>query len=381
MPSPRVISTAVDNPDPHGVEQFFSKLGKDIRDKQDQNEIGNLIGQYQQNRQDANAWEDLQLGLEKSSISPTKRLQTQKSLNDVQKNVIERDKVLNAEVKAMQDQHIKNLENQKTEQKEKNKLEREENEKIEKRNKEVLETETILTQSGVDPEEAKRLSSLISPATARTMVKPVKSPKGAKEKFEEGLAGEASKEVPKMEQAIAKGKDALTNIDRIETLATENLKGLKGYVKAAFNTEAAAEVNTLGATNLETVIKLFNPVGALPTQKLNWIRSTFSVSPWDNLSTIKGKLNTQKIITQQSIDRAEERNKLLKKYYGNIPEDVSKEFDKKTEDILNGLEKKYSPSQGKKAPEGKVRVKDKKTGQTGSVTPYPGMEEKYDVLE
>lgn len=98
MPQVQVINTTRDKPDPTGVEEFFSKLGKDYKDKEDQVEIGKLIGEYQQNRQDANAWEDLQLGLEKSNISPSKRLQTQQSLNEMKKTIIQRDKSLNEKV-------------------------------------------------------------------------------------------------------------------------------------------------------------------------------------------------------------------------------------------------------------------------------------------
>lgn len=98
MPQLQVVNTTRDEPKPNGVPEFFSKLGKDYKDKQDQVEIGNLINEYQQNRQDANAWENLQLNLEKSNISPSKRLETQKSLNDMKKVIIEKDKALNSKV-------------------------------------------------------------------------------------------------------------------------------------------------------------------------------------------------------------------------------------------------------------------------------------------
>lgn len=99
MPGLQVVNTTRDKPDPTQLEQFFSKLGKDYRDKQDKADVNKLLNEYQQNRQDANAWEDLQLGLEKSNISPTKRLETQASLNEMKKVIIERDKALNAKVK------------------------------------------------------------------------------------------------------------------------------------------------------------------------------------------------------------------------------------------------------------------------------------------
>lgn len=98
MPQVQVVDTTPRNPDPSGVQEFFSKLGKSFKDQQDRVEIGELLEQYKQNREDANAWEDLQLGLESSTISPTKRLQTQQSLNEMKKLIIEKDKALNAKV-------------------------------------------------------------------------------------------------------------------------------------------------------------------------------------------------------------------------------------------------------------------------------------------
>lgn len=99
MPQVQVVDTTENQPEPTGLENFFSKLGKSYKDDSDRVQIGSLINEYKQNRQDANAWEDLQLGLETSTISPTKRLETQRSLNEMRKQITERDKSLNAQVK------------------------------------------------------------------------------------------------------------------------------------------------------------------------------------------------------------------------------------------------------------------------------------------
>ena len=101
MPQVQIVNTEaneVPNRAEENLKTFFTKLGKDYKDKKDTAEIGSLIDEYKNNREDANSWEDLQLGLEKSTISPTKRLETQKSLNEMKKLVIEKDKALNARV-------------------------------------------------------------------------------------------------------------------------------------------------------------------------------------------------------------------------------------------------------------------------------------------
>lgn len=98
MPQVQVVDTTENKPEPTGVQEFFSKLGKSYKDEADRVEIEKILDEYKANRQDANAWEDLQLNLEKSNISPSKRLETQKSLNEMKKLIIEKDKALNGKV-------------------------------------------------------------------------------------------------------------------------------------------------------------------------------------------------------------------------------------------------------------------------------------------
>ena len=98
MPQVQTVDLTPREPEPTGVQEFFSKLGKSYKDQADRVEIGALLDKYKQNRDDANAWEDLQLGLEASTISPSKRLETQQSLNQMRKLITERDKALNAKV-------------------------------------------------------------------------------------------------------------------------------------------------------------------------------------------------------------------------------------------------------------------------------------------
>ncbi len=113
MPSLQIVNTTRDKPEPTGVPEFFSKLSESYKEKQDQDTIGNLISEYQGNREKANAWEDLQLGLEKSNIGPTKRLQTQQRLDQIKKNIIEQDKALNSRyAKGMKSQEDREVEKQ-----------------------------------------------------------------------------------------------------------------------------------------------------------------------------------------------------------------------------------------------------------------------------
>lgn len=80
------------------LKTFFTKLGKDYKEKSDRDEIGKILGEHERNRKDADNFEKTQLALEKSTISPSRRLEAQKTLNETQKLIIDRDKALNAKV-------------------------------------------------------------------------------------------------------------------------------------------------------------------------------------------------------------------------------------------------------------------------------------------
>jgi len=203
----------------------------------------------------------------------------------------------------------------------------------------------------------------------------------ADEKFDVTLAGESAKQVKELDTIIAETGDVLSNLDREEELAGE-LTGATGVFKATFNTSDAAEMRTLSASNLKPIMKIYNPAGALPTAKLNWIRDTYAVSPWDNRYTMAGKIKTQRTLATQARERAIARRDLIHQYKGQIPPQVQKQFDEETVAILDTIEQESKKGQksDKKAPEGKVRVKDKATGKMGSVTPYEGMEAKYERL-
>ena len=328
MPSPSYIP-APQNESPLGdiLSSFVTKNNQNVREQKETDAISEIIERHKQDGQ--NIQGRLDSIISDQRLGPTKKTELVKQTMEMAKY---------------------NTELQKKAQAEADKEKKKENNKAQLR--------YIEKKYGLEPGSGDAYED--NPSAFAQVAKPdkaVNTPKGPKEKYEETIAVENAKEVPKLEQSIAKGSDILSNIKTIEDLATNNLSGIPGYVKAGFNTEAAAQLTTLGATNLDTVIKLFNPAGTLPTAKLNWIRDTFSVSPWENLSTIKGKLNTQKIIANQSIARAKERLALIKKYHGNIPDNVEQKFDEDTSSLLDVLEEQYSPEKKSGRP-GFVKIKD-----------------------
>ncbi len=131
-------------------------------------------------------------------------------------------------------------------------------------------------------------------------------------------------------------KSAQQNIVRIKDLS-KNLTGFSGYRKALFNTSEAAEFNTLGASLLEPVIKVFNPSGALPTAKLNWIKDQFQPRALELSSTIQGKISTMERLNSQAIQRAEDKINLFKNFNNNPPESEIMKFDQQSEKIINDI--------------------------------------------
>jgi len=131
---------------------------------------------------------------------------------------------------------------------------------------------------------------------------------------------EAKNELPKIEST-------LSNINRLREIGKTQLGGTSGYIKSAFNTSSAAEYNTLGATLLDPIIKIFNPVGAVPVTKLDWIKNTFRTNSSDTQSTQEGKLATLERLSNQAKERALAKIKLFNDFNGNPPESEVLKFD------------------------------------------------------
>jgi len=163
---------------------------------------------------------------------------------------------------------------------------------------------------------------------------------------------EAIREVPKLQ-------NTLQNIGRLNELG-EKLTGFEGYVKSAFNTESAAEYNTLGASLLDPVIKIFNPAGTLPQKKLEWIRDTFSPKASDLQSTQKGKIATIERMANQALERAQQKIKLFDDFNGDPPASEVLKFDNESEKIITDFidKKQYISELEKETPEGKILMLD-----------------------
>ena len=170
MPQIQVIDSTPRKQEPSEVQQLFSKLGATYKDNEDRVKIGNMIQDYKKNREDGNAWENLQLDLETSDISPTKRLETQKSLNEIRKGVSEKDKALNDQIKSQ----LANIE----------KKDKQQKAKLDEL-KSQSSVEQLYLESGYEPEEAARLAKFDSPTIAVAKAKEKNKKNEAQQKEQE----------------------------------------------------------------------------------------------------------------------------------------------------------------------------------------------------
>lgn len=162
----------------------------------------------------------------------------------------------------------------------------------------------------------------------------------ADEAFDVSRAKAGSKEITKLEESIPKARDAIKNLDRITEISGSYWSGTAGpggYVKTLLNTESAAELRSLGLTAIEPILKMFNPVGAIPTQKIKLIQEQFQPNPGDTQSTIQGKVNSLKRIANQGLARAEQRLALLEKHKGRPPAGELVKFDRDSEQLLDAI--------------------------------------------
>ncbi|CAB4126516.1 hypothetical protein UFOVP80_15 [uncultured Caudovirales phage] len=154
--------------------------------------------------------------------------------------------------------------------------------------------------------------------------------------LEKSKAAIEAKKYSEAVDQVGKIDSTLDNINYLRQLAPK-LRGITGYGKAALKTKDASEFNSIGLSLIEPILKIFNPVGAIPIAKINLIRSQFAPKASDLASTIQGKLNALERIAQQGKARAEERIALYESYEGTPPPEEVKKFEKETERELDKL--------------------------------------------
>jgi hypothetical protein len=154
--------------------------------------------------------------------------------------------------------------------------------------------------------------------------------------FAKGRASLGAKKFEEAQTLYEKSKQATAGINRIEEL-NKQLGGLGGYFNALRKGGKATELNALGLAALEPVIKIFNPVGAIPTQKIELLKEKFAPKATDFSATIEGKARALKRISKMSEERALKTMQLYAQYDGAPPVDALLQFNKESEKELDKI--------------------------------------------
>lgn len=315
----------------------FSKRRKENQiEKQDTDALSDIYKKYQnEGRNIETALMDIQ---SRPGISPTARVNSANQLLELHK--------MNTEVqkKAKEELRKEDLEKQKVEiaraKAEKEADAKKDKDAADKAERERVQRSVRELYRGVLPDdEAERRSQFDSEATARSVVSQKSKPEKAapKSEFQKTIEKKSAEQLIKLEEDIPKAEDALSNLDRIEEISNKYLKGISGYAKAFIGTESAKEMENLGFTAIEPIIKLFNPVGPIPVQKLKIIREEFQPKATDMQTTVAGKINALRRIGNQAVARAKERVRIIRQFEGNPPEEVIKTFDNESENLRDAI--------------------------------------------
>ena len=138
------------------------------------------------------------------------------------------------------------------------------------------------------------------------------------------------KEWLKANDDLFKAEQALQSLDKIDKLG-ETINST-GYLSTALNPTARAEYKSLSKAVVEPVLKLYNPAGPIPQEKLKWVEETFVASPWDSRWTQKGKNTAMRVIAEQGRDRAKQRIRLLQ---GDASEQELQKYDQESEQLMD----------------------------------------------
>lgn len=101
MPQLQIVDLGHDESENEGgIMGFLNDLGSRYKEDKDKRTFNKLMGEYQKNIEEEGAYEKLQIDLMKSDIAPTKRLEMQQQLNEMQEGIIKKQKAFTDKIKA-----------------------------------------------------------------------------------------------------------------------------------------------------------------------------------------------------------------------------------------------------------------------------------------
>lgn len=193
-----------------------------------------------------------------------------------------------------------------------------------------------ITQQLELPEEQKEaLSETLSAGAAEDLLK--KQISGEKQSpFEKKVQEHNAQEYIKLTEEIPRLESTEGDIQRARELSKE-LSFLSPVTGRLGLSGKASELEAISLPMIESIVKIFNPTGAIGQQKLKLIADKYVIKAGDLPWQRTAKLDALDRFNKQALHRARDRLEILQKYNGNPPPEVLKEFDKESETVADAM--------------------------------------------
>lgn len=365
MPSAQVIDLSPTPQAPTTFEKTLSAFSNRHRENTENKKEADIIGNIYKKYQNDENMIDKALGELQTNpdLSPSRRVEATKHLLNL--------KQTNSSLKKEQESRDKDAADRKIKTDAEAAKQVKEQAEIQRRQNSVYE----LYKGVLPEEEARKRSQFDSEATARSVIaqktKAEKPP--ALSEFDKTVQRKAGENYIKAKDEIPKLESNLENLDRIDELA-KNFKGITGFVKGASGfSEQATELDNIGLASIDQVLKIFNPVGAIPIAKINLIKDKFAAKATEPYAKTTGKTKALRRYATQALERAKDKVDLYEKYQGNIPKDIEAQFDKNSKKLAEQMAN-YDVDTGEEAP---IDLPDADSSNKGKIATNPETGQRY----
>lgn len=153
--------------------------------------------------------------------------------------------------------------------------------------------------------------------------------------FKDAVTKKMANEYLGIEDQILKTQSGLEDIGAARKKVTEarSITGWLGH-KTGLGS-AGTELETIGHTLLEPILKIFNPAGVLPQSKLEILRGIYTPRATDTEAVANAKLNGLERLYNRSLKILQTKKQLIENFGGYIPPDIEAKINKQIDMELN----------------------------------------------
>lgn len=136
-------------------------------------------------------------------------------------------------------------------------------------------------------------------------------------------------------KAGAQAENMEGTIKRIRDLGEDlgGVTGLAGYYSGTSG--SAKELDALGLTLLKPFLEIFNPVGAIPTRKIEMLKEVVTPTAADNRWIREGKLKAAERLAKSAKLHSDKMGELFNEYGSNIPLGELAKYSANSEKIID----------------------------------------------